>query len=183
MVDRYLGIRDLAAHIDTIRRLNEEGMTQGDIAARLKTHNSTLSVFMYRNRIKAHFAGRPGGRPKNVAERVELITKLLAEGQNNTQIGHRLGITNSAICQFRTKYMGRVKVPSSQRTDSGHRNFHNAQEWQVDDPAKYEPELIERAMRALGCTAQRAAWLLSCPWGGHSGRRVAIGWRGGSAIG
>lgn len=178
MADRFLGMADLSANIDIIRRMNDEGIPQRDIAAHLRTHNSTLSVFMYRNRIKAHFAGRPGGRPSVIAERVKVIAKLLAQGQSNTQIGRALGVTCSAVCQFRNRHMGRVKVPSAERTDSGHRNFINAQDWQVADPSAHEPELIARAMQMLGCTAQRAAWLLSCPRGGK-----AHGWRGGAAIG
>lgn len=166
--------------IAEVSRLTSLGNSQYDIAAKLSTTQSAVSMFMRKHGISARNTGCRGLTEDVVAKRIAYIRGLEAQGKGLAQMASGLGITAAAVSQFRQKYMGSKPV---ERNYGSPKAYAEQSRWQVADPAGFDQELVDRAVKVLRCTPHRAAWLLSCPRATHPQHRCRVGWNGGSAIG
>lgn len=118
--------------------------------------------------------------PEVVAKRIEIIRTLKAQGKTQRDIAEHIGISHVGVCLFLKVYGKDISFPK------GRRRIHALPEQTVMvdrktgevSPMRISEEAVARTIAILGCTRERALFVLSCPISGR-----ANGWRGGNAIG
>lgn len=117
--------------------------------------------------------------PEVVAQRLSVIREMKEKGATQTVIAKRLNLSQVAVCLFLKSYGQGIKFSMGRPTLS-RPSEARAVERQGGSlpPLSITEEAVERTIAILGCTRERALFVLSCPMGGK-----AHGWRGGAAIG
>ena len=121
-------------------------------------------------------------------ERIAVIKRHLADGLTPhlaaVAMGLNSGSVYSMIRTYGIEYAGTNRMSAASRRRMSRKVSTPMQtREQLGNPADHEPEAIESVMRICQCSAEHAAWVLSCPRGERVQHRARIGWRNGSAIG
>lgn len=100
-------------------------------------------------------------------ERVKKVQALLNKGKGPSEISEILNLTLGTVGHLISRHCTRpasyVKRPNI--------NVGNIMDWEsVGDPSTLTADQREY-MEKLGISAERAAWLLSCPKGGNTTKR------------